>query len=77
MVEVGDTEVEPDKAIVRLPGLMVTVAASDTDQFKVTLSPASMFVASAVKEWIMGLVGVPPLQAHKNRNRKTIRKSLK
>ena len=68
VVSVGDTEVEPDKATNRPPGLMVTVLASVTDQLKVTLSPSSMVVLSAVKELTMGTEGVVVLQEDKKNN---------
>jgi hypothetical protein len=55
----------------------VTVVASVTTQLKVALSPSPMVVESAVKELIMGLVGVIPLQPDKNMKSKIVRKNFK
>ena len=64
-MEVGDTEVEPDKATVRLPGLRVIVSASVTAQLRMAVSPSLRILSSAVKELMTGLVGVIPSQADK------------
>lgn len=68
---------EPDKATIRPPGLIVTVLASVTDQLKVTLSPSSMVLSSAVKELIIGAEGVVALQEDKKNNIAMIIKNLK
>jgi hypothetical protein len=77
VVVVGDMEVEPVKATLPILWLIVTVVASVTTQLKVALSPSPMVVESAVKELIMGLVGVIPLQPDKNMKSKIVRKNFK
>jgi hypothetical protein len=77
VVVVGDMEVEPVKETLPILWLIVTVVASVTTQLKVALSPSPMVVESAVKELIMGLVGVIPLQPDKNMKSKIVRKNFK
>jgi hypothetical protein len=63
--------VEPEGAVtVPIPWLMETVVASVT-QLKVTLSPSVMDVESAVKELIVGPVGVTPPQLVRKADRMT------
>ena len=45
-----ENDKKPDRATISPTGLMVTISASVTSQLKVTLSPASMLIASAAKE---------------------------
>ena len=59
VVAVGLTLVEPLAELdVKLPGVMATLVAPLTAQLNVLLEPEAMLVGFAVKELIVGLLGL-------------------
>ena len=72
VLETGDTEVEPLNSVnIPTPWSMVTVLAFVTSQLNIELSPSMIDEGTAVKEIMVGLSVVTPLQP--NRNDKNVR----
>ena len=72
VVVVGDTVIDVP-VTVPMPWLIEMVSESVTDQFKVELSPTVIPGGLAVKELIIGLLGVTLSQADKKRKNKVMK----